>query len=89
VSGRRRAVLAPQFMEDLTYWARVDHRKALRILVMMEECLRDPFHGIGKPEPLRHGRHAWSRRIDPTNRLVYSVFEDRVEFEQARYHYAP
>ena len=54
----------------------------------MEACLRDPFDGIGKPEPLKHfGGSVWSRRINEADRLVYDVFSDRIEFLQARYHY--
>jgi toxin YoeB len=54
----------------------------------MEAVLRDPFVGIGKPEPLKHlGGNVWSRRINEADRLVYEVFADRVEFLQARYHY--
>jgi toxin YoeB len=54
----------------------------------MEAVLRDPFKGLGKPEPLKYlGGNVWSRRINEADRLVYEVFEDRVEFLQARYHY--
>lgn len=50
--------------------------------------LRDPFGGIGKPEPLRYlGAEVWSRRLTQEHRLVYVVGEGRVEFLQARYHY--
>ena len=65
------------------------HRKtALRVLDLIEAVLRDPFAGIGKPEHLKHlGGNVWSRRINQADRLVYEVFDDRVEFLQARYHY--
>jgi toxin YoeB len=54
----------------------------------MEATLRDPFAGMGKPEPLKHlGGNVWSRRINQADRLVYEVFADRIEFLQARYHY--
>ncbi len=85
---RREAVFDPSFLEDLTYWTRTDRRLALRILKLVEAILRDPFDGIGKPEPLRGelaGR--WSRRIDIEHRLVYQVADDRVHFLGARYHY--
>ncbi len=56
---------------------------------MMEEALRTPFDGIGKPEPLKHlGPNIWSRRITGSDRLVYRVADDRIDFLQARYHYA-
>lgn len=61
---------------------------ALRVLDLMEATLRDPTTGIGKPEHLKHlGGDVWSRRINEADRLVYEVFNDRVEFLQARYHY--
>ena len=54
----------------------------------MEAALRDPFDGIGKPEPLKYlGGNVWSRRINEADRLVYEVGDDRIEFLQARYHY--
>jgi toxin YoeB len=50
--------------------------------------MRDPFHGIGKPEPLRHlAPNTWSRRITQEHRIVYLVRADRIDFLQARYHY--
>ncbi|MDE2805424.1 MAG: Txe/YoeB family addiction module toxin [Gemmatimonadota bacterium] len=85
---RREAVLHPRFLEDLAYWTRTDRKRALRTLKLVEAILRDPFDGIGKPEPLRReltGR--WSRRIDSEHRLVYQVSDDRVYFLAARYHY--
>ena len=85
---RREAVFDPSFLEDLNYWRRTDRKRALRILKLVEAILRDPFGGIGKPEPLRRelaGR--WSRRVDIEHRLVYQVADDRVYFLAARYHY--
>ena len=85
---RREAVFDPSFLEDLTYWTQIDRKLALRILKLVEAILRDPFAGIGKPEPLRGelaGR--WSRRIDIEHRLVYQVAGDRVHVLGARYHY--
>lgn len=55
---------------------------------MVEAVLRDPFRGIGKPEPLKYlGPDVWSRRITQEHRLVYVVSVDRIDFIQARYHY--
>ena len=65
-----------------------NRKMVLRVLGLMTAVLRDPFTGIGKPEPLKHlGGNVWSRRINEADRLVYEVFADRVEFLQARYHY--
>ena len=65
-----------------------DRKTALRILQLVEAALSDPFHGIGKPEALKHQLSgAWSRRITQEHRLVYRVSANRVDFLQARYHY--
>ena len=85
---RREAVLDPSFLEDLTHWTRTDRKRALRTLKLVDAVLRDPFDGIGKPDPLRRelvGR--WSRRIDSEHRLIYQVTRERVHFLAARYHY--
>ena len=81
------AVLQSQCLEDLTYWAESDARVAARILRLMREVLRDPFRGIGKPEPLKWKPNTWARRITEVDRLVYLVRDDRIDFLQARYHY--
>ena len=86
--ARRHAVLQDECLEDLRYWVETNRKTALRVLDLMEVVLRDPFAGLGKPEPLKHlGGNVCSRRISEADRLVYEVFEDRVEFLQARYHY--
>jgi toxin YoeB len=65
-----------------------NRKVALRVVDLMEAALRDPYAGIGKPEHLKHlGGNVWSRRINDTDRLVYEVLTDRIEFLQARYHY--
>ncbi len=77
-----------QFIEDLRYWVETDRRVTLRLLTLMDAILRDPFSGIGSPEPLRHRLSgAWSRRLTHEHRVVYLVSDDRVDFLQARYHY--
>jgi len=86
--GKYKAVLAPQFMDDLRSWIETVRWVALRILELMEAVLRDPFTGIGKPEPLKYVfAGCWSRRITQEHRLVYRVSAGRVEFYQAKYHY--
>jgi toxin YoeB len=85
---RREAVFHPEFREDLRHWVEADRKLALRVLELVEAVLREPFVGIGMPEPLRYlGSGVWSRRITQEHRLVYLVSSDRVEFLQARYHY--
>ena len=84
----RDAVFQPEFREDLEYWVKKDRRVALRALQLVEAVMRDPFKGIGKPEPLRYlARGAWSRRLTQEHRLVYLVKDERIDFLQARYHY--
>ena len=85
---QRIAVLGNECREDIHYWVDTNRKTALRILELMEAVMREPFEGIGKPEHLRRlGGNVWSRRINEVDRLVYEVFDDRVEFLQARYHY--
>lgn len=84
----RDAVFGPKFLEDLTYWVDVDRKVALRLLKLVEAIVRDPFAGIGKPEPLKYlGAGTWSRRLTQEHRIVYLVSENRIDFIQARYHY--
>jgi toxin YoeB len=86
--GPREAVFHPQFRQDLREWVETERKVAIRILELVEAVLREPFTGIGKPEPLRHLlAGTWSRRITQEHRLVYLPRGNRVEFLQARYHY--
>ena len=82
------AVFQPEFRQDLRWWVETDRKIALRLLLLIEEVLREPFHGNGKPEQLKHLlAAAWSRRITQEHRLVYKVGGGRIDFLQARYHY--
>jgi toxin YoeB len=84
----RDAVFQPEFREDLRYWVETERRTALRVLTLIEAIMRDPFDGIGKPEPLKYlGAGVWSRRITQEHRLVYVISDNRIDFIQARYHY--
>lgn len=84
----RAAVFHPEFREDLVFWVKTDRKVALRAFDLIEAILRDPFTGIGKPEPLKYlDAGAWSRRLTQEHRLVYLVQQDRIDFLQARYHY--
>ena len=84
----REAVFQPEFLDDLRHWTKTERRVALRVLDLVEAVLRDPFTGIGKPEPLKHlGGGAWSRRITQEHRLVYLARDERIDFLQCRYHY--
>jgi toxin YoeB len=84
----REAVFHPEFRDDLRSWIEIDRKVALRVLNLVEAVLREPFAGIGKPEPLKHVlAGAWSRRVTEEHRLVYLVRGNRVDFLQARFHY--
>lgn len=84
----RVAIFHPEFIEDLRYWVEQDRRIALKAFDLIEAILRQPFTGIGKPEPLKHLlAGTWSRRLTQEHRIVYLVSHNRVDFLQARYHY--
>ena len=71
--------------EDYVYWQTQDRKTLKRINQLITDSLRDPFAGIGKPEPLKHILSgAWSRRINDANRLVYYVTDDHIVILQAR-----
>jgi toxin YoeB len=71
VKGRREAVFQEEFLEDLRFWVDTNRRVALRALDLVEAILRDPFQGLGKPEPLKYlGSGVWSRRLTEEHRDV-------------------
>jgi toxin YoeB len=78
----------PSAFEDLAWWIEKDRKKALRIVKLIREVRRDPFHGTGQPERLKHElSDCWSRRIYEEHRLVYEVLEDKIRILACRYHY--
>lgn len=77
-----------QAFEDLQYWVQHQPKMAKRLLRIIGETQRDPFGGIGKPEPLRGELSGWwSKRIDNEHRLVYKIEGDVLIIAQARGHY--
>jgi len=81
-------VFADQGWADFTYWVENDRKIAARIVRLIKEIERQPFAGLGKPEPLRHDMAGfWSRRITDEHRLVYAVEKHQLLIAQARYHY--
>jgi toxin YoeB len=83
-----RLVFTTQGWEDYTHWQHADRSILKRINRLIDDVLRDPTSGIGKPEPLKYGiAGAWSRRITDEHRLVYRVLNDDLVILQARYHY--
>jgi toxin YoeB len=87
-SSTRLAVFHPEFRDDLRCWVQTDRKIALRAYNIIEAILRDPFQGIGKPEPLKYlAEGAWSRRLTQEHRIVYLVRSNQIDFLQCRYHY--
>lgn len=84
----RELILDPQALEDMQWWLKTNKRAALRILQLMEETMRTPFEGRGKPEALKFDLSGcWSRRIDLEHRLVYEVTDAQVRVLSCRFHY--
>jgi len=74
--------------DDYLYWQQTDKKTLKRINTLIKEVKRQPFEGLGDPEPLKHNWSGyWSRRIDREHRLVYKVTDDAVIIAQCRYHY--
>ncbi len=72
----------------MRYWAETDRKLVLRAFDLIEAILRDPFEGIGKPEPLKYlAPGVWPRRLTQEHRIVILVRDDLNDFLQARYHY--
>lgn len=79
----------PTAWEDYLYWQQQDKKTLKRINKLLKECAKTPFEGTGKPEKLKHNLSGlWSRRIDSTHRLVYTVDENKLWVLQLRYHYS-
>lgn len=81
-------IFAEKAWEDYLYWQKTDKKLLRRINILIKEVQRDPFSGIGKPEPLKHALSGyWSRRIDDANRMVYKISDGAILIAQLRYHY--
>ena len=72
---------------DYLYWQTQDKRTLKKLNSILNDTMRSPFDGIGKPEPLKHKKGYWSRRIDEVNRLVYKVEKDAVVIASVKGHY--
>ena len=74
--------------EDYLYWLKVDKKLFKRLNQIIKETLRNPFEGLGKPEPLKYKyQGCWSRRINQEHRLVYKVLENEIIILSCRFHY--
>jgi toxin YoeB len=84
----RRLVWTLAAWEDYQFWQVQDRKTLKRVNALIRECMREPFDGIGKPEPLKGNLAGfWSRRIDQANRLVYCLDGDDLVVIACRYHY--
>ena len=81
-------IFAEKAWEDYLYWQKTDKKILKRINTLIKDIQRDPFEGIGKPEPLKHALSGyWSRRINDEHRIIYKIQQDSLLVAQLRYHY--
>ncbi|AIA75077.1 Txe/YoeB family addiction module toxin [Vreelandella sp. 21] len=81
-------IFAEHAWEDYLYWQKTDKKVLSRINKLIKETQREPFGGVGKPEPLKHGLAGyWSRRINEEHRMIYKVTDDALLIAQLQYHY--
>jgi toxin YoeB len=86
--GQRNLVFTPEAWEDYRYWLTQDRKTLKKLNRLIDEACRDPFNGIGKPEPLKENYTGlWSRRVDEKNRLVYAITDDEIRIVGCRFHY--
>ncbi len=81
-------IFAANAWEDYLYWQKTDKTILKRINALIKDITREPFEGIGKPEPLKHALSGyWSRRINDEHRIVYKIHDNSLLIAQLRYHY--
>ena len=84
----RNIVFSDASWNDYLYWQKNDKKNLKRINILIKDLKRNPFEGIGKPEPLKHQlQGCWSRRIDNEHRLVYEINDDAIHIVSCRFHY--
>ncbi len=81
-------VFVDESWDDYLYWQKIDKKMLKRINLLLKDISRQPYEGIGKPEPLKHNyRGFWSRRINGEHRLIYQVVENEIKIIKCRFHY--
>lgn len=86
--ARRNLIFTPEGWADYTYWIDQDKKTLKKINKLLIDAQRNPFEGLGKPEPLKENYTGfWSRRIDDKNRLVYAVTDSAISIVGCRFHY--
>jgi len=84
----KKIVFEGDAFQDFTEWATIDKKLYKRIIDLIKDITRQPFSGLGKPEPLKHEfKGYWSRRINDMHRLVYKVSDDAITIASCKYHY--
>ena len=81
-------IFAGKAWEDYQYWQKTDKKILKRINMLIKDIQKQPFEGLGKPEPLKHALSGyWSRRINDEHRIIYKIHQDSFFIAQLRYHY--
>ncbi len=81
-------VFVDESWEDYLYWQKTNKKYVKKINDLLKAISREPYAGIGKPEPLKHNYQGfWSRRIDNEHRLIYQVKDDEILIAKCRFHY--
>jgi len=84
----RDVVFVGNSFDDFNEWSQISKKTYRRITELIEDARRNPFDGIGKPEPLKHQfKECWSRRIDHEHRLLYKITDTSIEIVSCKYHY--
>jgi len=84
----KKIVFEGNAFQDFAEWATIDKKLYKRIIDLIKDITRQPFSGLGKPEPLKHEfKGYWSRRINDVHRLVYKVSDDAITIASCKYHY--
>jgi toxin YoeB len=83
-----KVVFSERSWDEYLYWQKTDKKMLERINTMIREISREPFSGIGKPEPLKNALSGfWSRRLNEEHRIVYKIENASVWIAQVRHHY--
>ena len=84
----RKIALLPKAFNEFSFWVSEDRQVLIKILDLIKDIQRNPFSGLGKPEPLKHKyKGLWSRRITKGHRLVYRVTDEEIVIVSCRFHY--
>ena len=83
-----KVIVYAEFEKDLDFWKEQDKKIVKKIQKLLDAIIKDPYRGIGKPEPLKYQlTGCWSRRINQEHRLVYRIQNEEIQLMSCRYHY--